>query len=507
MSSDDQRLSPPPDRQLLSILKAAPVGIGTVVNRVVQQVNPRLCGMTGYSPDELIGNSIRLFYVSEEEFERVGREKYQELELKGWGAAETRWVRKDGSVMDVIVSSAMIEPERPEAGVTFIVLDVTDWKKAEAELRVQNARWRELFYGAPEGIVLLDNDFRVVFLNAEFTRIFGYTEEELLGVATPSVLFPEDKTEEGREAVEQLRRGEVVRIEQTERIAKDGRRVPVSIVSKPIKLDEDRIGVYGIYRDITALERAQRVLLQSLHEKEVLLQEVHHRVKNNLSIVSSLLALQASEHPDPELALQIQQARTRVHSMAMLHEHVYRAGNLEQLPFNLYLEDLVRDARRAYLDSDRVSLDLQLEEVGLRLAVAIPCGLLVNEIIVNSLQHAFPDGRSGTITVELSTGEEGVFLRVADDGVGMQSSANASGGDSCDGANGEAAGRQSPEDVLASVRNGVRGGIGLELIRELSAQVGGRLQSRFGPEGTSYELTIPLAEVERPPAQPFEPNG
>ncbi len=461
--------------ELLSVLKAAPVGIGTVMERVIQRVNPRLCSMTGYEESELIGKSVKMLYESEAEFERVGREKYHAIHSDGWGAAETRWMRKDGSVMDVIVSSAVIEPGRPERGITFIVLDISEWKRAEAELRVQNARWRELFYGAPEGIVLLDNDLCVVFMNAEFTRIFGYSEDELLGVPTPSVLIPDDKRGEGEQAVESLRRGEVVRIEQTVRVAKDGRRVPVSVLSKPIKLDEDRIGVYGIYRDITELNNAQRVLRQSLHEKEVLLQEIHHRVKNNLNIVSSLLALQAAEHPDPQLGSQIQQAQTRVQSMAMIHERIYRAGSFERIALHSYLEDLVREATRAYLETDRIRFNLRLDEVHLRLSIAVPCGLLVNEIIVNSLQHAFPEGRAGTVTLELTAvasaaaagGGGEARLRIADDGVGMKTEAP---GESSEGA-----------------------GIGMELIRELADQVGGVLRRELGPGGTAYELTIPIS--------------
>lgn len=456
--------------ELLSVLKAAPVGIGTVIDRVIQRVNPRLCSMTGYDESELLGQSVKLLYESEAEFERVGREKYHAIHTDGWGAAETRWRRKDGSIMDVIVSSAVIEAGHPERGITFIALDISDWKRAEAELRVQNARWHELFYGAPEGIVLLDNDLRVVFVNAEFTRIFGYGEEEILGVPTPSVLIPDDKRAEGEQAVEDLRRGEVVRIDQTVRLANDGRRVPVSILSKPIKLDEDKIGVYGIYRDITELDNAQRVLRQSLHEKEVLLQEIHHRVKNNLNIVSSLLALQAAEHPDPQLSEQIQQAQTRVQSMAMIHERIYRAGSFERIAFHCYLEDLAREAARAYLETDRIKFDLRLEEVYLRLSAAVPCGLLVNEIIVNSLQHAFPDGRAGTITLELTAAADGreTRLRIADDGIGMQTAGTS----------------QSSDHV----------GIGMDLIRELADQVGGGLTSDLGPGGTAYELTIPISE-------------
>ena len=451
------------EQQLLSILKAAPVGIGTVINRVIQEASSRLCSMTGYSAPELVGQSIRVLYESEEEYERAGREKYKSLHEHGWGATETRWMRKDGTVMDVLVSSATIEPGHCEQGVTFIALDISEWKKAELALQVQNARWRDLFYGAPEGIVLLDNDLRVVFLNSEFTRIFGYTEAELIGVETPSVLTPEDKRSETEQAVAQLRRGEVVRIEQTVRMTKDGRRVPVSVLSKPIRLDEDHIGVYGIYRDISELDRAQRIVQQSLHEKELLLQEIHHRVKNNLSIVSGLLALQAAEHPNPGLSEQLEHARARVKSMAMIHERLYRSGNLAQISFDEYLQDLARDAAQAYLTDERVRFDLRLHKVSLTLDTAIPCGLLVNEMIVNSLRHAFPGGRRGTITVELGLRDGAVRLRVADDGVGMPD-----------------------PGLLETIPS-----MGTELIRELASQINAQLCRHFDGGGTAYELTIP----------------
>ena len=172
--------------------------------------------------------------------------------------------------------------------------------------------------------------------------------------------------------------------------------------------------------DVTERTRAEARLRTSLAEKEVLLKEVHHRVKNNLQFVSSLLALQSAKIKDPKLASAIKESQQRVRAMALMHEQLYRGPNLASIPIARHITALCADLCRSYsVDPDRIALDLRVADMPLDLDRAIRCGLIVNELVSNAIQHAFPAGRRGRVTVRLDAIGGYYELAVSDDGVGL----------------------------------------------------------------------------------------
>lgn len=179
--------------------------------------------------------------------------------------------------------------------------------------------------------------------------------------------------------------------------------------------------VLAITRDITLRKRAEEQLQASLEEKEALLKEVHHRVKNNLQLISSLLSLQSARIKDPKVAELLAESRNRVRSMALVHENLYRTGNFARIPMASHIESLCAHLTRAYgVPSQRVELALRIGDVQLDLDRAIACGLIINELVSNALKHAFPDARVGRVCVELqSVGEKQQVLVVGDNGVGF----------------------------------------------------------------------------------------
>jgi two-component sensor histidine kinase len=169
---------------------------------------------------------------------------------------------------------------------------------------------------------------------------------------------------------------------------------------------------------------AEKQMRAMLEEKDVLLKEIHHRVKNNLQVVSSLLSLQAGQLKDTEMKTILRESQNRVRSMALIHEKLYQSDNLAQVDFELYLRSLVYSLAQNYqVQSSRLELTIQAEKVFLDIDTAIPCGLIVNELVSNSLKYAFPGGRSGTISVLCSHAPHGRryahILTVGDDGVGL----------------------------------------------------------------------------------------
>jgi two-component sensor histidine kinase len=171
--------------------------------------------------------------------------------------------------------------------------------------------------------------------------------------------------------------------------------------------------------DITQGNAARDRLQASLDEKEVLLKEVHHRVKNNLQLISSLLSLQASRIADPATASLFADSRNRVRSMAMVHENLYRAGNFAEIAMQGHIESLCAQLDRAYGFS-RIGIVADSDDAALDLDRAISCGLIVNELVSNALKHAFPAGRSGEVTVSFRRQRDGTCnLAVADNGIGL----------------------------------------------------------------------------------------
>ncbi len=180
-------------------------------------------------------------------------------------------------------------------------------------------------------------------------------------------------------------------------------------------------GVIEYVRDVTEQRRAERALKDSLREKEVLLREIHHRVKNNMQIISSLLSLQSRDSRDPKIIETFLDSQRRIRSMALVHERLYQSSDLSRIEFSSYLRSLAVHLFDSFrLDPSRIRSRVEAKEVFLNINTAIPCGLICNELLSNSFKHAFPGNRRGEVVIRLHREEEGRFvLEVRDDGVGF----------------------------------------------------------------------------------------
>ncbi len=184
---------------------------------------------------------------------------------------------------------------------------------------------------------------------------------------------------------------------------------------------------YLIYRGLIQKRREQKILAeknliisQSLAEKNTLIKEIHHRVKNNLQVISSLLSLQSRHVQDPDAVRLLKESRNRVMAMAMIHQNLYETENLKSIDLKPYIEQLVRKLFSSYnIQPSHIKLELRVDELRLEVDTVISMGLIINELITNSLKHAFQDGRSGTITVSLYERDDVLHLKVADNGVGI----------------------------------------------------------------------------------------
>jgi PAS domain S-box-containing protein len=287
-------------------------------------------------------------------------------------------------------------------------------RQAPEPSRPQTTEWYRLLIEEVHdyAIFLIDLEGRVVGWNEGAERLLGWTEAEILGQPAFVVFVPEDiatgaHTQELEKAAAEGR-AENERWHQR----KDGSRFWGSGIMTGIRDDAGALIGFGkIMRDRTAQRQLEEELRASLREKEVLLREIHHRVKNNLQVISSLLSLQSESIGEGEAAAAFEDAQVRIRSMALIHEILYQSSNLAQVNLAAYTRRLAEELLRLVVETD---------EVWLRAEQAMPCGLILNELIANCVKHAFPDGRSGMVRVTLRTeAASQVILSVGDSGVGF----------------------------------------------------------------------------------------
>jgi two-component sensor histidine kinase len=226
-------------------------------------------------------------------------------------------------------------------------------------------------------------------------------------------------------------------------------------------------------REIAERKAIEAQITASLAEKDVLLKEIHHRVKNNLQVISSLLYLQSRQIRDPANAEMFKESRHRVRSMALVHERLYQAPDLARVDFAEYVRSLISYLYQSYsVALDRVQVDVKVEPVDLGIDIAIPCGLILNELVTNALKHAFPPDSEGRIDVAFHHCDPDTFqLIVGDSGVGLP------------------AGQEVWRD----------GSLGLQLVRTLVEQLGGSLHLDSG-QGTRFSITFSDPGTQKEPA-------
>jgi PAS domain S-box-containing protein len=263
----------------------------------------------------------------------------------------------------------------------------------------------------------------IVLVNNQTENLFGYQREELIGQPI-ELLVPERFRRHHPVYRTNFFQAPQARPMGAGRdlfgLHKDGSEFPIEIALNPIETAEGLMVLSAIV-DITTRKQAEESIKASLKEKEVLLKEIHHRVKNNLQVICSLLNLQAGYTSDQPTSEMFRESQQRVRSMALVHETLYRAQDLARIDFAEYVQSLTASLARSY-GRPEISVALKGERSSVFLGVdkAVPCGLIVNELVSNALKHAFPKGRKGEVCVTLQ-GDSGLQLTldVSDDGVGF----------------------------------------------------------------------------------------
>lgn len=338
--------------------------------------------------------------------------------------------------------------------------DITEKKAAEATV----ARLAAIVASTSDAIISKGQSGTIETWNEGAERLYGYAAAEMIG-APSATIVPADVIAEERELLAQVWRGERVNALETIRVDKEGQRIDVSITASPIRMPGGEIvGVSSIARDISQRKRDERALQASLREKDVLLAEVHHRVKNNLQIVVSLLKLHAEKITDPAAVTAFEDGQARVHSIALLHELLYHSKDLNAVAVADYAQSLADALLRTYASCD-VRFVVAADGVLLDLDDAVPFGMILNELVTNSLKHAFASEAVAApeVRVEVRATADEIELVVSDNGAGFPPGFDAG---SC-------------------------ASLGMHIMLALSGQLGGTIQFEAGAGGARSRLAFP----------------
>jgi PAS domain S-box-containing protein len=448
----------------------------------VQAANPAACAMFQRTEEEII-KSGRAGVIDPtdprlsaalEEWDRTGR-------FKG----ELTFLRKDGTRFAGEISSSIFTDRTGQTRSSMIIRDIAERKKAEEAIRESEVRFRSLFNGAAEGILVADIGTKVfLYANPAICSMLGYSEQEMNTRGLEDIHPKEDLDYVMGEFMAQGR-GEKILAENIPVLRKD-KTVFYADIKTTRMLIDGRMCNVGFFSDITerknVQERLQKFneelekqvaerteqLNKSLHEKELLLKEIHHRVKNNLQIVASLFNLQSRQISDPETLAMIRESQNRVRAMALVHERLYRSADISSIDLSDYVRFLGTSLFRFYgITPATVRFEINISDIQVDINSAIPLGLIINEILSNSLKHAFPAGRKGMITVTGKKDDGTTCIIVQDDGVGIP--------ESLDWKNTES--------------------LGLRLVYNLTEQLRGTIELERAA-GTRFTITIP-AETEK----------
>lgn len=331
---------------------------------------------------------------------------------------EWKHIQKDGTLIDTEVSLNRLELG-DDIYVQAIVRDLTEQKKAQEQLRRSEELFRKLFLKAPGALLMVDSENRVKMVNQSFENLFGYSEEELLGKDIDTVIVSEEEYNTApRMPGNEFREGKFYK--DVVRYTKSGQPRDILLGAIPVYLDDEPIAGFGIYIDITEQKENQRKLQQSVEEKQVLLEEIHHRVKNNLAIISGFLQLQAFEIEDEKTKEVLNDSQLRIQSIAIVHEMLYQSENFVDISFETYVQRLINTVKNTLpLDHQHINIEIDAADVSLDINQAIPCAILINELVTNSYKHAFKEKEEGTIWIQLQKDAELIYLEVRDNGMGL----------------------------------------------------------------------------------------
>ena len=346
--------------------------------------------------------------------------------------------------------------------VVAILSDVIN--KKDKELSASEEKFRSVANSAVDGIITTNQNGDIVLMNPSLKRIFGYDIDEIKG-QNVTMLMPERYKKDFETKLQNFNSTGTHELDgktfESIGLKKSGEEFPFEI---SVATWGYKTGPYttSIIRDVADRKLTEHKLQKSIKEKEMLLKEIHHRVKNNLMIISSLLSLQSRYIKDENSKTIFMESQNRARSMALIHERLYQSTDLKNIDFGDYIQTLASDLYDTYVvDKNLIKMNIETDKLNLDIDTSIPLGLILNELVTNSLKHAFSQGDKGTIDIKFKKQMDKYCLEVKDNGKGFPNDINYKNADS----------------------------LGLSLITSLSEQIDADLEY-VGSPGTSFKINF-----------------
>ncbi len=389
-------------------------------------VNEGFSELTGYSREEILDRNCR--FLQNDDRDQAGLDEIREFIKNGeTGKSIIRNYKKDGTPFWNELSIAPIKDSKGKI-THFVGLqnDVTELLETQQELKEEKDLLRLVTENSTDMISRHALDGTYLYITPSCEQLMGYKPDELIGKNAFDFIHPEDReyVDEAHEVLHNDAEGINTVTVTCRKRTKSGEYKWVEIVSRASINPEKNtlVEVQANTRDITKRKQYEHDLEASVKEKNVLLQEVHHRVKNNLAVISGLLQIHQFDTENEHLYKILGNSISRIKTMALIHEKLYSSKSLSHLEFKEYIEDLILSIKKSQDYGDKIDIHIDCDNIVLNVNQAMPCALILNEVISNSIEHAFPNREKGTIWIKFKEQEGRIHVSIKDNGIGIPDS-------------------------------------------------------------------------------------
>ncbi|MGD0711020.1 MAG: PAS domain S-box protein [Bacteroidales bacterium] len=377
----------------------------------------------GYKAQELIGRKVNDFLTSES---RKASNESLRKKLKGETTNtiyEVDFINKDGSITSLEVNSMFRYKDGNPYEILGVARNISNRKRISEALKKSEEKYKTIFENAPIGIMTTDTKGNIIEINSTYMKLIGsksLEETKNINVFQLQHLIDTGMVDAFKQCINT---GNPI-VKEASYTSVWGKLVNAKFYLKSLKDTNKKVtGLQVIIEDITDEKMAEQELKTTLSEKEALLRELHHRVKNNMQIIISLINMQMRESNDEVMKGKLRDIQQRVWTMSIIHENLYVSENLSQINFGNYLQMLASNVAYLYRGNNNIDVKVNVSPVFLDIDNAIPCGIIVNEILSNSFKHAFPEkwkGKNNEVYIGLETKGNKYLLIIGDNGIGMK---------------------------------------------------------------------------------------